>query len=73
MHKWACKSNQYFSWCKLNLTSGNQHLPQRPGFHAITIFCSENLFTLVALFMFASIHSIRKSTKVETPKQENKR
>ena len=43
----------------------------RPGFYknAINIFCSENL----TLFTVISIHSIRKSTKTGTSKQQDKR
>ena len=37
--------------------------------NVITIFCSENL----ALFTFTSIHSIRKSIKIECSKQQDER
>ena len=65
--KWAykpvCKCYQCFSWYKLNLIHGNQHLTQGRDFTIIpSIFLYENL----ALFMLTSIHSIQKRNSKTT-------
>ena len=58
-YKWACQC-YCFSWCKLSLIHGKEHLPKAGMLQkVITVFHRENL----VLFTVNSIHSIQKYTK----------